>query len=265
MTPDRGFELARPASGLVRVLAVWKRFRRVYFKFLLANMIPPVLEPLFFILGLGVGLSAYLGLVDGVEYAVFLAPGMMAISPMWSASFETTYGTYMRMEYEHIYDAILASPVSFGEMMLGETLWVSSKAAAFSLVVVGVTALFGLVHSWWALLVPVAGFVTGAIYALMGIIVTSKVREINNFNFYMTGVLTPQFYFCGAVFPLEQLPPLLRSVCYVLPLTHVVELMRSFCLADFHSGLWINVVVCLAWAAVLWPLAERLLRRRIVV
>ncbi len=249
----------------VRVLAVWKRFRRVYFKSLLANMLPPVLEPLFFILGLGVGLSAYLGLVDGVQYSVFLAPGMMAISPMWSASFETTYGTYMRMEYEHIYDAILASPVSFGEMILGEVLWVSSKSAAFSLVVVAVTALFGLVHSWWALLVPLAGFVTGTIYALMGIIVTSKVREISNFNFYMTGILTPQFYFCGAVFPLDQLPSFLRSISYIVPLTHVVELMRSFCLADFHAGLLLNAAVCLLWVAVLWPLAYRFLKRRIVV
>lgn len=263
--PELSLEMVRPAASLVRVLAVWKRFRKVYFKFLLANMVPPVLEPLFFILGLGVGLSAYLGLVQGVDYAVFLAPGMMAISPMWSASFETTYGTYMRMEYEHIYDAILASPVSFREMMLGEVLWVSSKAAAFSLIVVGVTAVFGLVQSWWALLVPVAGFITGVIYALMGIIVTSKVREMNNFNFYMTGVLTPQFYFCGAVFPLDQLPPLLRSICYVMPLTHVVELMRSFCLAHFHTGLLLNLLVCLAWVAVLWPLAYRLLRARIVV
>ena len=255
-----------PATGsLVRVLAVWKRFRKVYFKFLLANMLPPVLEPLFFILGLGVGLSAYLGLVDGVDYAVFLAPGMMAASPMWSASFEATYGTYMRMEYEHIYDAILASPVSFPEMMLGEVLWVSSKAAVFSLIVVAVTALFGLVHSWWALLVPLAGFVTGTIYALMGIIVTSKVREISNFNFYMTGILTPQFYFCGAVFPLGQLPPLLEEVCYLMPLTHVVILMRACTLGSFHAGLLLNAAVCLVWGAVLWPLAYRLLKARIVV
>lgn len=263
--PDMNLALVRPAASVVRVLAVWQRFRKVYFKFLLANMIPPVLEPLFFILGMGVGLSAYLGLVDGVDYAVFLAPGMMAISPMWSASFETTYGTYMRMEYEKIYDGILASPVSFREMMLGEVLWVSSKASAFSLIVVLVTAVFGLVQSWWALLVPLAGFATGAIYALMGMIVTSKVREISNFNFYMTGVLTPQFYFCGAVFPLEQLPVAFRAVCYLMPLTHVVELMRSCCLAHFHAGLIINILACLGWLIVLWPVAYRLLRGRIVV
>ena len=262
---EAGFALPAPAGSLTRVIAVWKRFRRVYFKFLFANIIPPVLEPFFFILGIGVGLAAYMGLVEGVEYAVFLAPGMMAISPMWSASFETTYGTYMRMEYEHIYDAILASPVSFREMLLGEVLWVSTKAAVFSLVVLAVTSIFGLVHSWWALLVPLMGFITGIIYALTGIIVTSNVREINNINFYITGMLTPQFYFCGAVFPLDQLPAVLKAVCQFFPLTHIIALMRAFCLGSFRPGLLAHLAACALWCAVLWPLAERMLKKRIIV
>jgi lipooligosaccharide transport system permease protein len=262
---ERAFAPAEPAGSLNRVLAVSGRFRRVYFKFLLANIIPPVLEPLFFIIGLGIGLAAYMGLVGGVDYAVFLAPGMMAISPMWSASFETTYGTYMRMEYEHIYDAILASPVSFNEMLLGETLWTATKAAAFSLVVLGVTAAFGLVQSWWSLLVPALGFITGWTYALMGMTVTSRVREINNFNFYMTGVLTPQFYFCGAVFPLDQLPGWLEFLCRLIPLTHVIELMRACSLGRLEPELLWNLAVCLLWAALLWLPAARLLRRRIIV
>lgn len=262
---ENEFVLPLPAASLRRVVAVWQRYRRVYFKFLFANIIPPVLEPLFFLLGIGVGLAAYMGLVQGLDYAVFLAPGMMAISPMWSASFETTYGTYFRMEYEHIYDAILATPVSFREMMLGEVLWVSTKASIFSLIVLGVTATFGLVHSWWSLLVPLLGFITGTMYAMMGIIVTSNVREINNFNFYITGLLTPQFYFCGAVFPLDQLPVALKAVCQVLPLTHVIALMRAFCLGSFQPGLLVNLTVCLAWCGALWPLAEWMLKKRIVV
>jgi len=262
---DATFVLPPPAGSFRRIFAVWMRFRRVYFKFLLANIIPPVLEPLFFLLGIGVGLAAYMGLVQGVEYAVFLAPGMMAISPMWSATFETTYGTYMRMDYERIYDGILASPVSFREMMLGEVLWVSSKAGVFSLVVLGVIALFGLVHSWWSLLIPFLGFITGVMYALMGIAVTSKVREISNFNFYITGIITPQFYFCGAVFPVDELPPALEAACRALPLTHVIDIMRALCLGNLHTGLLVNLVVCLLWCAALWPLAERLLKKRIVV
>ncbi len=255
-----------PATGsLVRVLAVWKRFRRVYFKYLLANILPPVLEPLLFLLGLGVGLAYYMGAVDGMSYATFLAPGMMAVSPMFSASYETCYGTYMRMEYEHIYDAILASPVSFGEMMLGEVLWVSTKGAAFSLIVLLMVAPFGLIRSWWVLLVPVIGFAAAAIYALMGMVVTSRVREISNYNFFLTGVLAPQFYFSGAVFPLEQLPGLMRAFCFLFPVTHVVSLMRACTLGNFHAALLLDAAACLVWGAVLWPLAYRLLRARIVV
>jgi len=255
-----------PSTGsAVRVMAVFKRFRKVYFKYVLANILPPVLEPLLFLLGLGVGLSYYMGMVDGVNYAAFLAPGMMAISPMFSASYECCYGTYMRMEYERIYDAILASPVSYFEMMSGELLWVSAKGAVFSLIVLLMVAPFGLILSWWVVLVPVVGFFAAVIYALMAMVVTSKVREITNFNFFLTGVLAPQFYFSGAVFPLEQVPVAVRAFCYLFPVTHVVAIMRALALGSFHAGLLLNAAVMAAWIALLWPLAYTMLKRRIVV
>ena len=262
---ETAFELPAPQPMYRRVFSVWRRHQRVYFKFLLANILPPFLEPLMVILALGVGLASYMGLVGGVSYAVFLAPGMMAASPMWSSSFETTYGTFIRMEYEKIYEAILGSPVSFVEMLLGELLWVASKASMFSLGVLLVVGSFGLVGSWWSLLVPLLGFLGGMIFALLGILVTSQVREINNFNFYLTGVITPMYFFSGAIFPLEQLPGPLRHFCALLPMTYLVSLMRACCMGRFTPGLILDLAVCLAYCAALCPLAASQLRKRIVV
>ena len=259
-----------PSTGsLVRVLAVWKRFRKVYFKSLLANMIPPVLEPLFFILGLGVGLSAYLGLVDGVDYAVFLAPGMMAISHRCGRQVSRPLTAHI-CAWSTSISTMLSWPARSvsARLLLGEVLWVSSKAAAFSLIVVGVTAVFGLVQSpggrcWcrWP------GFATGTIYALMGMIVTSKVREMNNFQFLHDRRADPAVLFLRRGVPAGPASPgCMRALCYIMPLTHVTELMRSFCLARFpHRSAAINALVCLVWIALLWPLAHRLLRGRIVV
>jgi lipooligosaccharide transport system permease protein len=260
-------ETAPPAAppAFHRVLAVWRRHQRVYFKFLLPNMLPPFLEPLMMILALGVGLSSYMGLVSGERYTSYLAPGMIAVSVMWSASFETTYETFFRMEYEKIYEAILASPVSFFEMMTGEVLWVSTKTAMFSLGVLLVVSLAGLIESWWALLVLPAGFLGGVVFALMGMLVTSKVQEINNFNFYLTGVITPMFLFSGAVFPLDGLPPLLQGFCRVLPMTHLVALMRSCCEGSFSPRVLVSLAVCLGYCVLLWPLVYTQLRKRVVV
>ncbi|MEA2063231.1 MAG: ABC transporter permease [Gemmatimonadota bacterium] len=257
--------LPEPKHSLRRIFSVWRRYQKVYFKFFLANVLPPFLEPLMVILALGVGLAAYMKLVDGVSYAAFLAPGMIAASVMWSASFETTYGTFIRMEYERIYEAILASPVSFVEMVLGELLWVASKCSIFSLGVLIVVSSFGLISSWWAFLAIPLGFTGGVVFALLGILVTSKVREINNFNFYITGVMTPMFFFSGAFFPLSELPGPLYKFALMMPMTHLVALMRACCMGRFHPGLLLNMAVLVVFCMVLWPLSVAMLRRRIVV
>ena len=61
---------------------------------------------------MGLGLGAYVGLVDGQKYIEFIAPGIIASYAMSSASFECTYGSFVRMEYQKTYDAIIATPLN---------------------------------------------------------------------------------------------------------------------------------------------------------
>jgi len=75
---DAAFDLPVAPPSMGRIFSVWRRHQRVYFKFFLANMLPPFLEPLMVILALGVGLAAYMKLIQGMSYAAFLAPGMIA-------------------------------------------------------------------------------------------------------------------------------------------------------------------------------------------
>ncbi len=259
------FKLPQPQPSWRRVLAVWRRHQRVYFKFLWANAMPPLLEPVMFLLALGVGMAAYVGRVDGLSYAAFLAPGMIGVTAMWSASFETTYGTFFRMDYGKIYDGILGSPVSFNEMMIGELLWVASKCSFFSLCVLAVVSAAGLAHSWWALLSVPLGFIGGMLFALMGFLVTSRVREVNNFNFYLTGVIGPMFYFSGAVFPLDQLSGWMKALCLALPFTHMVALLQAALRGDFSGPLLWHLAALAGLIAALWPLSFRMLKKRILV
>ncbi len=259
------FDLSRPQPAWRRVLAVLRRHQRVYFKFVWANALPPFLEPIMFLLALGVGMAAYVGRVDGLSYAAYLAPGMIGTTAMWSASFETTYGTFFRMEYEKIYDAILGSPVSFGELICGELLWVSTKCSMFSLGVLSVVSAAGLVHSWWALLAVPLGFLAGLLFALLGFIVTSRVQEVNNFNFFLTGVISPMFYFSGAVFPLDQLPHGIRLAAQFVPFTHLIKLLQAVVWGEFSPALLWHLAAVILFIAALWPLAFRLLKKRIMV
>src|SRR5512142_187700 len=82
---------------------VWYRHIRVYCRTLLANAIPPVLEPLFFFTAVALGLGSYIPGTgfDGLSYTTYVASGVLVSSAMWTGVFETTYNTFVRLVYQH--------------------------------------------------------------------------------------------------------------------------------------------------------------------
>ena len=72
---------------------------------------------------------------------------MMAYSAMFAASFETTIGSFARFNMQKTWDAVLATPVSLIELLLGEAFWAACKAMISAVCVLLVGALWGGVGS----------------------------------------------------------------------------------------------------------------------
>lgn len=230
-------------SSLRRIVAVWRRHQRSYFKHLIANGLPPFMEPLMFILALGFGLGKYISEMEGLSYVAFIAPAMMATSSFYTAAFETTYGTFIRMEYQKTYYNILSSPVTFRDIYFGELLWCGTKGFMFSACVLAVISLFGLVKFPYVFLTPIIGFINAIVFGVIGFFVTGFTKSINNFNLFFTGLLTPMFFFSGTFFPLSELPVIFQKIAYFLPLTHSVILMRSLANNVVSPQLLLHLVV----------------------
>jgi lipooligosaccharide transport system permease protein len=164
--------------------------------------------------------------MDGLPYLKFLATGLVTTSPMYTAAFECTYGTFIRMEYDKSYDSMLSTPISFTDLIAGELLWAGTKGLFFSFAVLIVMYLAGVITPGLNLLTPVVGFFTGLMFGALSLLVTSFVRNINHFNFYFTGLLSPMFFFSGVVFSLSSLPAWALPLAEALPLTHAVRLAR---------------------------------------
>jgi lipooligosaccharide transport system permease protein len=94
--------------------------------------------------------------------------------------------------------------------------------------------------------------------------VASFVRNINHFNFYFTGFLSPMFFFSGTIFRLDSLPRALRLLAELLPLTHAVRLTRSLAIARFSPVLLVDLAFLVVTTLVVGTWAVRRLRRRIV-
>lgn len=248
-----------------RLFSVWFRHMRVYTRNLISNGLPPFLEPIIFLFGIGLGLGRYIEQMDGLPYLVFMAAALPVTSAMFTAAYECTFGTFVRLEFQKAYDGMVAAPVTVTDLFVGEILWAATKGLFFSTCVVLVISPFGAMSMPAGLVAIPIGFLTGAMFGALSLLVTGFVKNINHFNFYFTGLLSPMFFFAGTVFPIESLPRGLRPLVELMPLTHPVRLSRDLIIGRFSAVLLFDVAFLIVLTTVATWYAVRRLRARIVV
>ncbi len=258
----------RLAGISYRSFRVWQRNRDVFRRLWKTELVPPLVEPIVFILAIGLGLGAYVNLQGNQDYIQFLVPGMFAIFPMFAAIGECLWGAYFRMERQGTYQAIISTPVSVEDLTGGEILWGATRmviGTTFLLAVIAVfSPIYGLYRSPMILLVPFLAFGAGITFAAATLSYTAVAPSISSLNYFFTLFITPAFWFGGAFFPPDKLPRAMRIIAWFIPTTHVVNVYRG--LVDgtphwSHLGdlAWL-IVVGLAFSF----LAVRNMRRRLI-
>jgi hypothetical protein len=109
---------------LNRIFSVWFRHYLVYSRNIISNGLPPFLEPLIFLAGIGLGMKQYVGQMGGLSYITFLATGLPITAAMFTSAFECSYGTFIRLEFDKVYEGMLAAPLSASNVLIGEILWI---------------------------------------------------------------------------------------------------------------------------------------------
>jgi lipooligosaccharide transport system permease protein len=251
-----------------RFIRVWQRNLTVYQQSWKISFIPPLLEPLFYLLAFGAGLSGLVGAIryhgQELSYVRFIAPALIAITVMNSAFFENTYGSFVRMYYQKTFDAMMATPLTVEEIITGEIIWGATKSVIATAIMMAVISGFGLIgYPEGLLLLPLA-FLGGLAFGAAGMICTAVVPTIELFNLPVFLFITPMFLFGGTFFPVENLPRWAQTVAIGLPLTHLAELARAFATGRIDASLLPGLAYLAASAAVLFPLAVGRMRRRLI-
>ncbi len=246
-----------------KAFRVWQRNFSVYTKLYKSSMVLNFVEPVLYLIALGIGLGAFVKEINGVPYINFIAPGIIASSSMFAATFECTYGTYVRMTYQKTFDAILATPVNIDDLIAGEIMWGATKSLIYGTIITIVISLFGLIDSAWIILAIPLLFISGLIFAEISVIFVSIVPGIDSFNYFYTLFMTPMFLFSGIFFPLEGLPPVISKIAFFTPLYHFVNIYRALSAGKLTIAGW-DILWIFAVVIILAPYPFRLMRKRII-
>jgi len=247
-----------------RAYRVWQRNRDVYLQLWKAEAIWPLVEPLITLLALGLGLGGLVKLESGQRYMEFIAPGLIAVFPMWAAAGECGWGSFFRMESQGTYHAIIATPASIEDVISGEILWGATRGAESSAFVLAVIAAFGLVSSPLALLVIAVAFISGFMFASVSLAYTSTARSISSLNYFFTLVITPQFWLGGVFFPLDVLPDWAEKASWFVPVTHIVAIYRGLVEGQPQVSLLADLAWIVVVAAAFYYVALYSMRRRLI-
>jgi lipooligosaccharide transport system permease protein len=254
-----------PPRLSLRFVPVWRRNFLVWRKLAIPSMLGNLADPMLYMLGLGFGLGALLPDVAGVPYLTFLAAGTVAYSTMNSATFETLYSGFSRMHVQKTWDAILNTPLTLDDVLLGEWVWAASKALLSGLAILAIIWVLDLEASFWLSLwiIPVV-ILTGLCFAGMGLVMNAVSPNYDFFLYYFTLVITPMVLLCGVFYPVSQLPAALQMVSRFLPLSHAIDLVRPLVLGRLPEDILLHVLVLIAYGSVGFWLGLGLTRRRLL-
>ena len=244
---------------------VWQRNFLVWKKLIMPSLFGNLADPMLYMLGLGYGLGGLLHDVDGVPYLNFLAAGMLCYSVMNSATFETLYSAFSRMHVQKTWDAILNTPLTLRDVLIGEWAWAASKSLLSGVAIILVILVLGLYANLALvpLLLPVI-VLTGLCFAGLGLAVNAVSPNYDFFLYYFSLAIPPMVLLGGVFYPPTALPAWLAGVAAWLPLTHAVELARPLLLGRWPEAPLLHVLALLGYGLAGFTLGLRLTQRRLL-
>jgi lipooligosaccharide transport system permease protein len=224
-------------TGSMRLV---ERHARAYRRFWLL-FISGVFEPLFYLLSVGLGLGVLVGKVPGpggqlVPYREFVAPGLLAVSSMNGAMYDSTFNVFFRLKYAKLYDAVLATPMRPTQVALGEIGWALVRGAIYAVAFMTVMLALDLVHSPWAVFDVPAAVLIGFGFAAIGMFGTTYMKSWQDFDYVILASM-PLFLFSATFYPLSVYPRPAQIVIEWTPLYQGVVLLRDLTAGVVGPGL----------------------------
>lgn len=209
------------------IYTVWLRDYLTWRALMWSSLFFNVLNPLTFLYAFGFGLGMAIPQINGIPYIAYILPGMMAYGMMFSAAFETTVSVFVRITMQHNWAAIAATKIKLTEIMLGETLWATTKGLFSAIGILLAGAAFGGVLSTSGAFIAIPVLLLGGLcFAAVGMLVTAHAKTFEMFSYHNALWVTPNFLFSGVFFNLDLYPIWIQHLSHILPMAHMVKVLQ---------------------------------------
>ena len=202
-------------------------------------------EPVFYLLSLGLGLGSYIGAVhDGghlIPYAAYIAPGLLAVSAMNGAIYDSTWNVFFKMHFGKLYEGMLATSLGPLDVALGEILLALLRGGVYATGFLIVMQVLGLNLSWTAVLAIPAVLVIAFGFASLGMAITSYLKTFQQMD-WINFALLPMFLLSATFYPLSVYPVPIQWIIQALPLWQAVDMLRQLTTGYLEPSMVIHLL-----------------------
>jgi lipooligosaccharide transport system permease protein len=219
--------------------AVFLWYARSYRRAWRATITTGILNPIFFLVSMGVLLGELVDDGDtdlgGLTYLEFVAPGLIAALAMQIGTNEGSFPVMAGLRWARTYHAVVATPVRVHELYSGLLGWTAVRIVSASALFASVCAIAGAFISPLALLTPFAAVLCGLAFAAPMAALAGGIENHAALTAVFRFLLLPIFLFSGTFFPIASLPDWLEPIAWATPLWHGVSLCRGLSTGDIGA------------------------------
>jgi lipooligosaccharide transport system permease protein len=184
-----------------------------------------------------------------ISYQLFVAPALLASAAMNGAIKGSTFDFFFKLNYNKTFSAILSTPLSPGDIALGELGWALIRGGLYAIGFLTVMLVLGLFASPWVLLTVPAALLVGFAFGAVGMAATSFMKTWQDFDLIQLVVL-PLFLFSGTFYPIDAYPEAIQLFVRLTPLYQGVDLIRSLTVGAISPVLLVHIAYLTVMGAV---------------
>ncbi|MFQ1700764.1 ABC transporter permease [Loktanella agnita] len=237
------------------LISLWAITRREALRFInqRSRFLAALVRPLVWLVVFAAGFRAALGLSiippyqTYITYEVYIVPGLCGMIQLFNG---------MQSSLSLVYDRemgsmrlLLTSRLPRWWLLFCKLLAGVAVSILQVYVFLAIAALFGIVLPVWGYVYALPALIlSGLMLGALGLLISSTIKQLENFAGVMNFVIFPMFFMSSALYPLWKMAessPLLRDICALNPFTHAVELIRFAMYEQFNGMALIWVVISL--------------------
>ncbi len=230
--------LALTGREVLRVLKLWTQ-----------TVAAPVVSAFLFILVFGLSLGGRIREIGGVEYEVFIVPGLITMA-MVQAAYANNSASVFQAKFDRYLNDILASPMRAWEVNVGLSLGgvVRAVLIGVSLLVLAVATTGLPVREPLVLLVAVT--ILLVLFASLGVVVGVYAETWDQHGFVNNIVILPLSFLGGVFYSIDSLPSPWQEISHANPIFYLIEAVRYGFLGTADVSVALSLLITAAMAAV---------------